>query len=390
MKKVKKKIFFLLELMFISILLCSCYDTNPIEDVGILIGVGYDIEITDGIVKFVDPAEIPIISESKRSSSVFTGKGNTIYTLVENRMTKMNTRFTLGTELITLISEERAKYGIEDIIDEILRDPKSNLNQLITINKGKCQDYFDITNDNNETNSEILYNLCRLAHLSNFFPKGITISDFFQMYFQEGRKIYLPYIELANDKPQITGIALFNDDKMVLKISIEEAKLLNLLRNEQGKGYLYLSAGEDLEYFDIESFDQYFNIISYSPIKYIDFYGKSRRKVKVSMIDNRLKYDISVNISGNILTNTIIKQKLDKKTIKLIENVFTNKMQKQLNDEVSKIQCTYQDDFLDLGKYAVAKYGRLSEYSSKEYFQNSIINVKVNFTIDSVGRNSKN
>ncbi len=209
------------------------------------------------------------------------------------------------------------------------------------------------------------------------------------MYYQEGRKIYLPYIELINEKPQITGVALFNKDKMVIKTPIKETKSLNLLRSDHGKGYLHISAENDLEFFDLDSFADYSSIISHSPLKYLDIYGDSKRKVKVSMVDNRLKYDITVSLTGDIVVNTIIQQSLDKNTIHLIENVLTKKLEKELKDEIIKIQKIYQEDFLDLGKYAVAKYGRQSKYGSKEYFVNAIIDINVSFTINSVGRNSK-
>lgn len=388
MKKYKK-ISMICELLTVTFMLSGCYDVYPIEELGVLLGVGYDIDIGEKVI-YVDPAEIPIIGEEMVSSDIYTGRGHTIFDLVENRMTKMPSRFYLGTELISIISEERAKFGIEDIIDSILRDPKTGLKALVAVNKGRSIDYFNGNNHSEGTNSEILYNVIRLAHLSNFFAKEVSIDNSIRIYFQEGRKLCLPYLELINNKPQITGLALFSGDKMVHKLTIRETKLLNLLRNSNGQGYLYLSANEDIEFFEIESFDDYADILSSNPIKYLDFNGKSKRKVKVSKVGEQLKYDITVDISGFILINTLIKQNLDKNTINLVEKVFTKKLEKLLTDEVRKVQKEYREDFLDITKYAVAKYGRQNKCSSNEYFQNAIINVKVNFTIDSVGRNSKN
>ncbi|GKX28561.1 spore germination protein [Vallitalea longa] len=388
MKK-HKKIIIILELLITTCLISGCYDTYPIEELGVLLGVGYDIEFGDKVI-YVDPAEIPIIGEGIIASNTYIGKGHTVFELVENRMTKMPSRFSLGTELVSIISEERARFGIEDLIDSILRDPNAGLKSLIAVNKGRCVDYYTVHNKSEETNSDILYNVIRLAHLSNFFTKDVSVDNIIRIYYQEGRKICLPYIELISEKPQITGLALFSHNKMAHKVPIKEAKLLNLLRNYDGKGYLYLSADEDQEFFDIEEFENYKNIISNNPLKYIDFNGNSSRKVKVSMEEGRLKYDIIVDISGVMLINTLVEQKLDKNTVGLIEKAFTKKMEKQLSEEVSKVQKVYKEDFLDITQYAVAKYGRQSVYSSDEYFENSIINVKVNFKIESVGRNSEN
>ncbi|GMQ56013.1 Ger(x)C family spore germination protein [Vallitalea sediminicola] len=384
-----KKVIILCELIITSFMLSGCYDEYPIEDLGILLGVGYDIDIDDNVT-FVDPAEIPIIGEKKVSSTVYIGRGHTIMDLVENRMTKMPSRFSLGTELVAIISEERAKFGIEDILDGILRDPNAGLKALLAVNEGECVKYFSGDSVSDETNSDVLYNEIKLSHLSNFFTKKITVDHIIRMYFQEGRKVCLPYIELNDNKPQITGLALFSDDKMMYKLDMRETKLLNLLRNDDGHGYLHLSANEDINFFDIEKFDQYSDILSGDPIKYLDFNGESKRKVKVSKIGERLKYDITIDISGYILLNTLIEQNLDKKTIHLVEETFVKKLEEMLNEEIIKIQKEYREDFLDITQYAVAKYGRHNKCSSNEYFENAIINVKVNFTINSVGRNSKN
>jgi Ger(x)C family germination protein len=361
----------------------------PIENLGILLGIGYDMEYDDDKIVFVDPAEIPIINKENKESIVYTGKGNTIYQLVQNRMSKMPTKFTVGTEQISIISENRAKIGIKDIIDVIFRDTNSNLNCLIAVNKGKCKAYLDMNNKTDETNSMIIYDLLTFSHFANFFQEKVTVAELFKMYYQEGRKICVPYIDINNNKPEITGIALFDKDKMVFKVPINEAIYFNILKNSKGKGYLYLSAKEDLSYFNIEEFNDYSLITTPSEQNYLEIYADSKKDVKVSMIEGRLKYNINISISGVIMCNTLINQYIDKDTIGLLEEVFTKKIKEQLNKEVSKIQHVYQDDYLDLGQYAVAKYGRNSKYASKEYFERSIIEVEVNVTIKSVGRNSR-
>lgn len=387
--RVIKCSFIMCEIIFICLMLCSCYNMYPIENLGILLGIGYDMEYDDDKIVFVDPAEIPIINKENKESIVYTGKGNTIYQLVQNRMSKMPTKFTVGTEQISIISENRAKIGIKDIIDVIFRDTNSNLNCLIAVNKGKCKAYLDMNNKTDETNSMIIYDLLTFSHFANFFQEKVTVAELFKMYYQEGRKICVPYIDINNNKPEITGIALFDKDKMVFKVPINEAIYFNILKNSKGKGYLYLSAKEDLSYFNIEEFNDYSLITTPSEQNYLEIYADSKKDVKVSMIEGRLKYNINISISGVIMCNTLINQYIDKDTIGLLEEVFTKKIKEQLNKEVSKIQHVYQDDYLDLGQYAVAKYGRNSKYASKEYFERSIIEVEVNVTIKSVGRNSR-
>ena len=51
-----------------------------------------------------------------------------------------------------------------------------------------------------------------------------------------------------------------------------------------------------------------------------------------------------------------------------------------------KIQEDYKVDCLDLGKYAIAKYGRDNGYDGQEYFINADIEVHVNVKIRSTGK----
>ena len=53
------------------------------------------------------------------------------------------------------------------------------------------------------------------------------------------------------------------------------------------------------------------------------------------------------------------------------------------------MQNQYKTDWLDLGKYAVAKYGRQGNYGSDETFCNAIIDVQVNVKISTIGQKKK-
>ena len=105
------------------------------------------------------------------------------------------------------------------------------------------------------------------------------------MYYQEGRNIVMPYIEEVEDRVQITGLALFKEDKMVRKVQLYEASRINLLRTSGGYGYEAINSPERNQYYEA--------------------YFKNNVKVKVSKEDEKLKYDVVVNLSGNLLVDTV-------------------------------------------------------------------------------------
>ena len=130
------------------------------------------------------------------------------------------------------------------------------------------------------------------------------------MYYQEGRNIVMPYIEEVEDRVQITGLALFKEDKMVKKVPLYEARRINLLRTSGGYGYEAINSPERNEYYEA--------------------YFKNKVKVKVSKEDEKLKYDVVVNLSGNLKVDTVDKKLITAKEVKQIEKKFSEKIQKDL------------------------------------------------------------
>lgn len=363
--RLSKIIIFFIIIMFISITLCSCHDMHPIEELSIITGFGYDIEKNDEI-KLVDPADFLVIKKKDETDSiVLDGKGSSIYSIGDNRRSKQSKAFFFGTEIIYLISEERAKFGIKDIIDDLLRYPNLNINAKIVICKGKCEEYFSLKPETGII-SEQLFEMLKYAYKGNFYSTKNSVNDFLLMYYQQGREIYLPYIEIIDERPQLAGSAMFKNDKMVRKIPIEETKLINLLRSSDGTGHMSISSDRPLEYLDIE--------------------GENKVKVKVSTRDAQLKYDIFINVSADLRVDTLYEKELTKERVSKIERLFEAKLKKDLNVEVKKIQKVYKIDCLDIGKYAIAKYGRDSGYDNEEYFTNADIKVHVKVKIKSTGR----
>ncbi|MBW9154072.1 Ger(x)C family spore germination C-terminal domain-containing protein [Clostridium estertheticum] len=60
----------------------------------------------------------------------------------------------------------------------------------------------------------------------------------------------------------------------------------------------------------------------------------------------------------------------------------------QVSYFISKNKCQYKTDILDLGRIAVAKYGRSKGTDWDKVISNSDIKVNVKFTVDTQGRGS--
>jgi len=360
-----KKIVFWIITTFSIVMLCGCSNTVAIESLGIVIGFGYDIE-KESDVKYLNVIEFLTIKKiDEIESNYFVGKGDTIFEAEEDYTTKQVKEFGYGSELIYLISEERAKYDIDNVALGLIRYATDNVNAKIVIVKGKCEDYFSLE-PLSGTMSEQLTEMLTHAYKGNFYSKSYTVKDFLFMYYQQGREVYLPYIEIEEGQPVFTGAAIFRKNKMLRKISIEDTKLINILRNSDGNGVI--------------------SITTEDPLKYIDYDDESKIKVKVSIENDQLIYNISVNVKGKLRNDTIYNQEITKEHIKKLEKQLNKKLTNDLNNIIRKVQKEYRVDCLDLTKYALAKFGRDSGYDSNKYFLNADIRVSVNAKIYENGR----
>lgn len=347
------------------ILFTGCYNRVPIERTSVVSGAGHDIidnKILSGTLEFL------IFSDkNKISKDISTQTGKSIFDMYNKRLLDTKKTYLTGTIKTLLISEDRAKFGIKDIIDTFLRDQDRNLNTTVAICKGKASDILDMKPKESSSMSEEIEGLIKSSYETNFTQRNTNIKDLYNMRFQEGRRIMLPYIEKYEDSVKLSSIAVFEEDKMIFKIPEEDVKYVNMLRNESSLGYLNFKGESLLESFDVVS--------------------KSKRKVKVKIEDDNITYNIKLNLNSLIKENSIsdIKE-LDKKTIEKYQDKYSEELKTKLESIIQKYKSEYGVDVFDIQKYAVAKLGKDKEKQVIDKFKDSTINIEVNIKINSIGR----
>lgn len=365
--KVIKKLYFII---IIPIMLSGCYGRLPQEELGMIVGLGYDIENQGNNYEYKDSSETFVFKGEKNiEHEVLSGKGKSIYSTEHELQAKFSKKWILGVELVYLIGEKRAAYGIKDLIDSQIRDPERRAVAGIAISKQPAESIYKMKPIESSTIAEGIRGILNYANIDNFFPINNEVSEFLKMYYQEGRKIVIPYMEVINDRVQITGLALFKEDKMVKEVDLNEARLINLLRISGGNGYIAINSPEKNEYYEA--------------------YFKNKVKVKVSKEGEKLKYDVYVNLGGDLKVDTVDKKLITKKEVENIQETFSKKIERDLMSEVKKMQNEYGTDWINLGKYAVSKYGRQDDYASDEVFRDAIIDVHVNVKITAIGQKKK-
>lgn len=339
-----------------------------VEELNIPNAVGYDIEEgPDASTLYSVPLRI-YFSESKlqNESKLITAEGINLGETRNRRQLQSSRRFILGLEKALIVSEKAAEYGVRSIIDILLNNPQVNDNARMVVCRGKAKDIMQYEVKKFGGTEEYIGS--QIEHLTqfNFFPENYTLMNFIILSTSEGKTPVLPYIDIVDDELKVIGVAIFNKDKMIKKLNIEDTKILNLLRENGGKGVL---------------------TVQKSSKEYTNYYPKANRKVKCYKEGDKYKFTIDIMLKGPIVSNELYKDlDTDPKVLKQFQKDMEEQVKEKCEKLISEIKKNYEVDVLQLGSVAAAKYGRESGVDWNKEILNSEIKVNVKVKVDSQGR----
>ncbi|MBI6875369.1 Ger(x)C family spore germination protein [Clostridium aciditolerans] len=353
-------------LLFIYLL--SGADRLPAEELSLPSGTGFDIEQrgSEDLLYTTSISAYIFSQNSKVITKLYTGTATSPAETRKDRQKKMDKKFILGLEKVDIFSEDYAKSGIRPTMDIVLNSNTVNDLSEVAVCKGKASSLLEYKIPAYSGSSDYIEGMLKSASNYNFFEKNFQLLDFLVRIESEGINAVLPYIEIREEGLQITGAALFKNDKMVAKTNIEDARILNALKNTKGKGMLTIVEGSN---------------------HYIDFYSKVRRTVSCKREDDNYKFNINLKFKGEIVNNELYSQiGYSEKTKKEFENILESKIEDMCNKFLDKMKNEYKVDSLGLGRVAAAKYGRDTNVDWDQIVCNSEIKVKVNVKLDRQGR----
>ncbi|AKN33620.1 hypothetical protein Ccar_23480 [Clostridium carboxidivorans P7] len=360
----------IIKIAIVMIFLWSFIGTKGqlIEDLAIPIGIGYDLEKRNKEdVDYSIPIATYISDPSGEiKSEVITGKAKNVGETRGNRQLRSEKKFLLGLEKVLIISESYAQYGINNILDILLNSPQVNDKAVMIVCKGKAEDILKYKIEGYPNAAEYIESLILNSRYYNFFSGQYNFINSIARVDAEGRNLVLPYIELKENLPQVTGVAIFKGDKMITKLDLQEAKIVNLLRKDSGGGIFTIKKGSK---------------------RYIDYETKVKRKVKCYKQGEKYKFIIDLNLNGVIASNELYENlNKDPKVQKEFVKDMEASIKKTCQDFINNAKSQYKMDFLSLGKYAAAKYGRHTGVDWNKVVSESDIYVNVKVKINAEGR----
>lgn len=337
-----------------------------VEEYDIVSGFGGDIK-TDrtGTVEYSVPYGTYVFPQENVSSTIVrSGKGTTIAETRENRQLYNSRAFLVGGQRLVIMSQEYAEKSIAPMTSILFSNPRINDRSYICVSKNNTEDVLNYRVEGYADSAEFIEKMISNSIAYNFFSKEYNILNVYVKVDTEGRNLVLPYIEITKNGLELAGMAMFKEDKMVTKLNMEDTRKMNVLREKSVKGMLTIEQDSK---------------------KFIDYYATTKRTVTCNKKDDKYEFIINISLKGDIVSNSLY-GKLDKSFKKDLEEKISKKTEEECNRFINKMKNEYKVDFLELGVYGAAKYGRDTGVDWNEIVSNSDIKVKVKAKVDKIGR----
>ncbi|MGQ7887574.1 Ger(x)C family spore germination protein [Paenibacillus sp. WC2504] len=343
--------------LIVSMLLTGCVKQDVIDKITISFTGAFD-EAPDDQIEFTIAA-IKFQADKSRSVSnaLYSKVGHTSKNILEKMDMQLNRPIKPGKISVLLIGKELAERGLADKLDVILRDAIASRRMYVAVAEGKGKEILQANFSSNEEKGMYLYNLFDSNVRTGLVPRQ-NLHDFEYAFLGKGMDPFLPLLSLQpNGQVQISGLALFKDDKYVLSLSEKQMRVMKLLLENVRYGTLETKL-ENGPYMAIKNIG---SKVNYS-------IGKEPKSPKVTI---NLSLNTEVIDSKGIALTKQEQQRIKESFEKDIRTTGVDLLQLFRKEEI---------DPLGLGDFVRSKTRNWNEEAWKEEYP--MMNVRLNVTVN--------
>lgn len=228
-------------MIVLGLLLCclmtGCANQQILDRVTLFIVCGLDkaphdqIEYTLAATKFHEgkPGSI--------SNQLYTRVGHTSASIKEAMDMRLSRTIHSGKLSVILIGSELAADGVADELDMILRDAQASRIIYLAVVEESARELLQSNFSSGEEKGLFLYNLLH-ANVKNRLVPGQNLHEFEYALLGKGMDPFLPLLAVQNDQFHIAGLALFQDDKYVMRLNEKQMMYMKLLKENVMRGAL--------------------------------------------------------------------------------------------------------------------------------------------------------
>ncbi|MGP4061855.1 Ger(x)C family spore germination protein [Halobacillus sp. H74] len=221
-------------------MLTGCWDERQFKNIKLVLSMGYDVGEDGGIIQTVS---IPSVRRSvegpgEEKIQVISTPAHTPRDARDKLDQMISETYDPSKVKVIVLGEELAKNDIYPLLDELYRNPNSNLNAYLAIaEEGTAKDVIATRNLSENRISQYVAGLLEAAVYSTH-STGENLQLLCAELVEPGIDFSVPMIKIDEEKQMITfsGMGLFNDKKFTgEKIAPEQSTLYMLLQGKMGK-----------------------------------------------------------------------------------------------------------------------------------------------------------
>lgn len=307
------------------ILMTGCIERNQLEKLGLITAIGFDLEKENEIKGTVVVSKFDPLAQNV--TKVISAEANTILTLRAEENLASDQKLVTGQLRCVIYSKELAEKGIIQLVDALNRDPTVGNMVYLTVAEEDALSIMQLDEKKIKVSlGTYLYNLIR-QNVESEQLISPTLHEFNHSFYDSGKDPVLPIFKLVKDNIMISGLALFDDDKMAAKLSNDKLFYLKILTDK------YRSGSKELSF----PRDQFKSIIlTRGGHKQRHVYNKLflsidniRSSADIKLVDKKnLRFKVNIKLASRLLEAT---ESLD---LAKPENV--NFIEKQINKRIEK------------------------------------------------------
>ncbi len=358
-------------LLFLTLLLSSCIDSQEIEKIGIINTRGMDVAEDDRLKTTLSVFQFS--KQSQQITEIITGEGKTVDGAMEDAEHASVYKLVPGNIKLSLYGREMAEQGILPLMDTQTRDARISDLMYLAVSKTTAYEILSIEEQNMPMDvGMFLHGIIENHSTDHNIPRK-TLQDFLRIYYDIGQDNILPIFELKDEMPYHTSSAVFQGDRMIGELSHEEILLINLMDRVVKKQRIELTL-------PLEPFKKFLEKREHrnKEANFVFYIKKGTSNTKLLDM-NKLHFETNTTLLLRLSEQSVGIILEDKKVNDLIEQEVKKEMEEQFQKLLSKLQKLEADPF-GYGRYY--KSNPKGKDLTRDEWREVLPNIKVTFNVD--------
>ncbi|SDH09064.1 spore germination protein [Alteribacillus persepolensis] len=301
-------------------------DTQIIDEILLIQTIGIDKHDEDQLKYTVT---FPVFLEQGEENTLSMEVQSIVSETTEEARNILNQRaqqpLRYGQVRVTLFGKSVAEEGLEEYVKSIYRNPRIGSRIYLSVTDASTEEVMSIEGEKQKRIGLYFSDLIEQNIRFESIPETNMHLFLFDMY-SDGKDAYLPLIKKAEKIPQIEGLALFDSDRYVDSIDLNETYFFSQLRdgNQGGTNQFSVKHEGKQEYVVIENV--------FSDVRYKE---KTREPYPVYDVDLKVQAEVT-SFTGNINLN-------NSKAV----NQVKKQIEQSIKTECEKLIQKFQDANID-------------------------------------------